>query len=153
MASPPGSRLIFSSRHSRRRAGCYDAVRVCKAGRVVPAVAGPAPLAWHEPGGSYYRLVLEDFSTRLQGYVLTGTRESPEALVLHIRQPPGRTPIRIRLLGRWTLKEPAEVPPDGLFIDSTEWATESGSGESLTVHFANGQTLAATCKQVALDVS
>jgi|HubBroStandDraft_6_1064221.scaffolds.fasta_scaffold127251_3 hypothetical protein len=102
---------------------------------------------------SYYRLVLEDSSTRLQGYVLTGTLESPEALVLHLRQPPGRTPIRIRLLGPWTLREPAEVPPDGLFIDSTEWYSEPGGGEGLTVHFANGRNLVATCRQVALDVS
>ena len=74
-------------------------------------------------------------------------------LVLHLREPPGQTPIRIRLLGPWTLKESAEVPLDGLLIDSTEWWSEPGSSEGLTVHFANGRTLRATCKQVALDVS
>lgn len=112
----------------------------------------PAPPDRRLPD-SYYRLVLKDSSTRLQGYVLTHTLESPDVLVLHLREPPGRTPIRIRLMGPWTLKEPAEVPPDGLPIDSTEWYSEPGSSEGLTVHFANGRTLVATCKQVALDVS
>lgn len=116
-------------------------------------IGGPSP----EPPDrrlpdSYYRLVLADPSTRLQGYVLTGTFESPEALVLNLREPPGQTPIRIRLLGPWTLMEPIDVPPDGVIISRTEWHSEPGSSESLTIHFGDGRSLVATCKQVALDV-
>ena len=81
--------------------------------------------------------------------MLIHTVESPDVLVLHLQEPPGRVPIRIRLIGPWTLKEPAEVAPRGLTIDSTEWSSEAGSTEGLTVNFANGRTLVATCKQVA----
>ena len=82
--------------------------------------------------------MLADLSTRLQGYVLAGTLESPETLVLHRREPPGQTPIRIRLLGPWTLAKPVEVPPNGVLISRTEWRSEPGSSEDLRIHFADG---------------
>ena len=91
-------------------------------------------------------------STRFRGYALTGIVQSPDLLMLHLREPRGKTPVRFRLVGPWTLEGLSAAPAKGLPIDSTEWNPDPEGRERLVVHFANGQSLVATCKQVILDV-
>src|SRR5438477_13140222 len=42
--------------------------------------------------------------------------------------------------------------PSRLAVDVTEWQPNHGGREGLTVHFANGQSLAPTCQQVVIDI-
>jgi hypothetical protein len=91
-------------------------------------------------------------SMRLAGYVLTAIVDEPGRTVLSLREPPGKPPIRIRLLELQQLVAPArDLSSEGLLITEADYQAVGGT-EELRLDFADGSTFRATCGQVVLDV-
>jgi len=92
-------------------------------------------------------------SMPLAGYVLTAIVDEPGRTTLSLREPPGKPPIRIRLLELQRVPAPArDLPSEGLLITGADWHQAVGGTEELRLDFADGSTFHATCGQVALDV-
>lgn len=87
----------------------------------------------------------------LAGYVLVGVARQPDQLVLTLREPPGRAPMRIRLVRPRTSEVP-EIPTTGLHIARHDWRPSPGQGEQLRIDFVDGSGLRATSDQVVFDV-
>jgi hypothetical protein len=88
----------------------------------------------------------------LAGYVIAGVTAEPNQITLQLKEPPGKTPIRVRLLEPISNNFPPSAALAGIAIADVVMRRSADGEEAISMELVDGRLLLASCNQIAVDV-